>query len=106
MLERGYVKMPNHDWSSSLLRAVWMATSSARMMVRHSSHLAASIKIIVNVGMCTTAAPRPGWPLMSDPYVYRKKERNPLQRKYYGEHRCLRGVYIPILEGWVSKLWH
>jgi len=36
----------------------------------------------------------------------RKKERNPLQRGYSKGHRCPRGVYSPILEGWVSKRRH
>jgi len=46
-----------------------MATSSARMMVLVSSHLVASMKIVVLVGICTTAAPNLGWPLMSEPSV-------------------------------------
>ncbi len=47
-----------------------MATSSARMMVRVSSHPAASINIVVFVGMCTSATPSRGCPLMSKPSVY------------------------------------
>jgi hypothetical protein len=47
-----------------------MATSSARMMVRVSSHPAASIYIVLFVGMCITAAPSMGCPLMSEPLVY------------------------------------
>ncbi len=70
MLERESVKIHNHGWSSNLVRAVCMATSSARMMVLVSSHPAESINIVVFVGMCTTATPGRGCPLMSEPYVY------------------------------------
>jgi len=69
-LERESMKMPNHELSSNLLRDVWMATSSARMMVRVSSQPVASMYMVVRVGMCTTAGPRREWPLMSEPYVY------------------------------------
>ena len=50
-------------------RAVGMATSSALMMVRVSSVLATSMYIVVLVGMCTTAAPKRGWPVMLEPSV-------------------------------------
>ena len=70
MLERESVKIPSQECSSNVARAVWIATSSARMMVSVSSHHVASMKIVVHVGMCTTAAPSLGCPLMSDPSVY------------------------------------
>ena len=43
------------------------ATSSARMMVRVSLHLAASMYNVMRDGMCTTAAPIRPCPLMSKP---------------------------------------
>ena len=48
---------------------VCMATSSALMMVRLSSVPAASMNMVVVVGICTTAAPSLGKPLMSEPSV-------------------------------------
>ncbi len=50
-----------------------MATSSARMIVGRSqvsSVPLASIYMVVHVGTCTTAAPKRGWPLISNPSVY------------------------------------
>ena len=70
MLERESVKIPSQECSSNVARAVCIATSSARMMVLVSSHPVASMKIVVLVGICTTAAPSLGCPLMSDPCVY------------------------------------
>ncbi len=62
-----------------------MATSSARMMVRVSSHPAASINIVVFVGMCTTALPSHGCPLMSEPSVYTHS---------YGEKGGIQGIGV------------
>ena len=62
--------MPTQSWRSKVVRAVCMATNSALMMVRVSSVPAASTYIVVLVGMCTTAAPRRGWPVMFEPSVY------------------------------------
>ncbi len=64
------MKIHNHGWSSNLVRAVYIVTSSARMMVRVSSHPVASMWMVVRVGVCTTAAPNLGCPLMSEPLVY------------------------------------
>ncbi len=47
-----------------------MATISARMIVRVSSHPATSINIVVFVGIYITATPCLGSPLMSEPSVY------------------------------------
>jgi hypothetical protein len=68
-LDKESVNMPTHPCVENVVRAVWMATISARMMVRDSSVPAASMYIVVLVGMCTTAAPRRGCPLMSEPSV-------------------------------------
>ncbi len=62
-----------------------MTTSPARVMVRVSSHPAASIDIVVFVGMCTTAAPSLGCPLMSEPSVY---------THYFGEKWGIQGIGI------------
>ncbi len=70
MLERESVKIPSQECPSNVARAGSIATSSARMMVLVSSHPVASMYIVVLVGMCTTAAPSLGCPLMSDPSVY------------------------------------
>jgi hypothetical protein len=70
MLERESVKIPIQGCSSNVARAVCIATSSARMMVLVSSHLVASMKIVMHGGMCTTAAPSLGCHLMSEPSVY------------------------------------
>ncbi len=70
MLEWESMKIPIQAWSSKVARAVCIATSSARMMVLVSSNPVASMKIVLLVGMCTTAAPSLGWPLMSEPSVY------------------------------------
>ncbi len=47
-----------------------MATSSARMMVRVSSVSAPSMNMVVEDGMCTTAAPNLGKPSVSEPSMY------------------------------------
>ena len=70
MLERESVKIPSQECSSNVARAVCIATSSARMTVLVASHHVASMKIVVLVCICTTAAPSLGCPSMSDPSVY------------------------------------
>ena len=70
MLDRESVKIPNQACSANVARAVCIATSSARIMVLVSSQPAASMKILVLVNMCTTAAPSLGCPLMYEPSVY------------------------------------
>ena len=66
MLDRESVKIPNQACSANVARAVCIATSSARIMVLVSSQPVASMKIVVHVGMCTTAAPSLGWPYLLD----------------------------------------
>ena len=60
-----------------------MATSSARMMVRVSSVPPASINILVEVGMCTIAAPNLGYPSMSELSVYTQ-----FSGMNFGVHGC------------------
>ncbi len=67
--ERESVKTPIQEWFSNLVRAVGIATNSARMMVRVSSLPAAFMYMVVHVGVCTKAAPSRGWPLISEPSV-------------------------------------
>ncbi len=43
MLERESVKIPSQECSSNVYRAVWIAASSARMIVLVSSHPVASM---------------------------------------------------------------
>jgi len=64
------MKTPSQEWSSNLVRVVWIATSSARMMVRVSSLPAASMYMVVRFGICTTAAPRRECLLISKSSVY------------------------------------
>ena len=52
--------MPIQSWLSNVVRAVCMATNPALMMVRVSSVPAASMNMVVEVGICTTAAPSLG----------------------------------------------
>ncbi len=47
-----------------------MATISARMIVRFSSVPPESMYMVVHVRTCITAAPKRGWPLMSEPSLY------------------------------------
>ena len=54
------LNMPIHSCDAKLVRAVCMATRSARLMVRVSSAPAASTYIVVLEGMYTTDAPRRG----------------------------------------------
>jgi 2-keto-3-deoxy-L-rhamnonate aldolase RhmA len=59
-LKRESVNIPIHSCSANVARAVCMATSSARMIVRVSSVPTASIQRVVEVGMCTIVAPNLG----------------------------------------------
>ena len=69
-LESESVNIPSHGCASNVMRAVYRGvTSSARMMVRVSSNLAASMYSVVRDGMCTTAAPSRACLSMSKPYV-------------------------------------
>ncbi len=69
-LERESVKIPTHSCVANLSSAIWMAISSALMIVRVSSVLLASMDMVVQVERCANAAPSRGWPLMSEPSVY------------------------------------
>ncbi len=93
-LERESVNMPIHSCSEKAERAVCMATSSALMMVRVSSVPAASIYIVVEVGMCTTAAPSLGWPSMSEPSVYTQ-----FSGIYFGFQGCGKGGASSLMGG-------
>ncbi len=70
MLAKESVKMPTHSCVANLSRVMYIATSSARIMVRVSYVPPASMYRVVHVGTYTTAAPRRGWPLISEPSVY------------------------------------
>ena len=69
-LDRESVKIPTHSCMENLSRAAYIATSSARMVVRVSSVPPTSIYMDVLVGTCTTAAPSRECPLMSEPSLY------------------------------------
>ena len=60
-----------------------MTTSSARMIVRVPFVPLASIYMVVRVGTFTTAAPRRGLPLITEPFVYIQ-----LSEIYLGVHWC------------------
>ncbi len=68
-LDKVSVKIPIHSRVANVVRAVCMATSSARMMERVSSVPAASMYMVVTMGILTTEAPIRGWPAMSEPSV-------------------------------------
>ena len=68
-LDRESVNMPIHSCVENVERSVCMAINYARMMVRVSSVPVAYMYMVVLVGMCTTTAPRRGWPVMSKPSV-------------------------------------
>ena len=81
-LDKEWVKTPIHSCVANLVRAVCMAISSARMMVRVSSVPAASIYMVLEVEMWTTEAPSLGFPSMSEPSVYAR-----FSGMYFGDHR-------------------
>ena len=93
-LDKESVNMPIHSCASKVVRAVCMATSSARMIVRVSSVPAASMYMVVAVGMWTTAAPSRGCPSMSEPSVYTQFSGMNL-----GIHWCGTGGGSPLVGG-------
>ena len=86
--------MPIYSCAAKVVRAVCMATSSARIIVRVSSVPAASIYMVVAVGTWTTAAPSLGWPFMSEPSVYTQ-----FSGMYLGIHWCGAGGGSPLMAG-------
>ncbi len=101
-LDRKSVNMPIHSCATKVVRAVCMATNSARMMVRVPSVPAASIYMVVAVGTWTMAAPSLGCPSMSEPSVCIQFSGMNL-----GVHWCGTGggsplweeVYMPLSKG-------
>ena len=93
-LDKESANMPIHSCATKVVRAVCMATSSARMIVRVSSVAAASMYIVVAVGTWTTAAPRRGSPSMSGPSVYTQFSGMNL-----GIHWCGTGGGSPLVGG-------
>jgi hypothetical protein len=76
------VKTPINSCAANVVRTVCMATSSAHMMVRVSCDPAASIYMVMEVGMWTTEAPSLWCPSMSDPSAYAQ-----FSGMYFGDHR-------------------
>ncbi len=64
------MKIPTYACEANLSRAVYMAANSAGIITLASSVPLASMYMVVQVGTCTIAALKRGWPLFSEPSVY------------------------------------
>jgi len=83
------VNIPIHSSDENVVRAVCMATNSARMMVQISSVPAASIYMVMAVGMSTAEAPSLVCPSILEPFVYTQ-----LSGMYFGVQRWGAGVGV------------